>query len=314
MQPIQRILCVSDGTHADTPALEQALSQARHHVAQLDVQVLCPPLPDEFGRYNAAYESGLKEQLQQRLAAVGQRLKDAPPLHNIKITATHAPARYLVAAVLEGSYQLLIKAPAPHTNARGKTLQGFAAVDMELLRLCPCPVWLSRPIVRPREEMVVAVAVEANSEDATRRALALQILQFGKSLADQCNGELQVISCWDYPFEDYLRFSPWSRLEDNEIQSVVAQAHQVQRNTLQELIQAAGIGINVKRHFPRGSADQLIPEVVNTHSVDLLVMGSQGRTGIPGLTMGNTAENILHQLSCSLLAIKPAGFVSPVAR
>jgi len=41
-------------------------------------------------------------------------------------------------------------------------------------------------------------------------------------------------------------------------------------------------------------------------------MGTVARTGIQGFIMGNTAENILNQLDCSVLAVKPPGFVTPV--
>lgn len=41
-------------------------------------------------------------------------------------------------------------------------------------------------------------------------------------------------------------------------------------------------------------------------------MGTVARTGIPGFIIGNTAENILQKIDCSLLALKPLGFVSPV--
>ena len=36
------------------------------------------------------------------------------------------------------------------------------------------------------------------------------------------------------------------------------------------------------------------------------------RTGVPGFIMGNTAEKILNQIDCSVLAIKPAVFKTPV--
>ena len=45
---------------------------------------------------------------------------------------------------------------------------------------------------------------------------------------------------------------------------------------------------------------------------DLVVMGTVGRTGIAGLFIGNTAEMVLEQVQCSVLAVKPPGFVSPV--
>jgi len=36
------------------------------------------------------------------------------------------------------------------------------------------------------------------------------------------------------------------------------------------------------------------------------------RTGLSGLIMGNTAETILGSVRCSVLAVKPQGFVTPV--
>jgi nucleotide-binding universal stress UspA family protein len=41
-------------------------------------------------------------------------------------------------------------------------------------------------------------------------------------------------------------------------------------------------------------------------------MGTVARTGVRGFIMGNTAETILEQIVCSVLAIKPPGFVTPV--
>jgi len=41
-------------------------------------------------------------------------------------------------------------------------------------------------------------------------------------------------------------------------------------------------------------------------------MGTVGRTGIQGFFIGNTAEEILNQVECSVLAVKPPGFQTPV--
>jgi len=42
-------------------------------------------------------------------------------------------------------------------------------------------------------------------------------------------------------------------------------------------------------------------------------MGTVCRTGVAGLFIGNTAEKVLRQVDCSLLTVKPEGFVTPVA-
>ena len=65
-------------------------------------------------------------------------------------------------------------------------------------------------------------------------------------------------------------------------------------------------------HLLKGSPCKEVPVFADRFEPDLVVMGTVARTGISGLFMGNTAETILNQLNCSLLAIKPSGFVSPV--
>ena len=47
--------------------------------------------------------------------------------------------------------------------------------------------------------------------------------------------------------------------------------------------------------------------------VDLIVMGTGASSGIPGLIIGNTAEHVLQSTRASVLAVKPTGFVSPIA-
>jgi universal stress protein E len=42
------------------------------------------------------------------------------------------------------------------------------------------------------------------------------------------------------------------------------------------------------------------------------VMGTIGRTGVKGLLIGETAERVLRRANCSVLALKPRGFRSPL--
>ena len=70
--------------------------------------------------------------------------------------------------------------------------------------------------------------------------------------------------------------------------------------------------IHPNTHLSKGDARNVIPELAQELHADLVVMGTVARTGIPGLLIGNTAESILDQLDCSVLAVKPPGFVSPV--
>lgn len=78
------------------------------------------------------------------------------------------------------------------------------------------------------------------------------------------------------------------------------------------LLREAEINSETNIHNVRGLADKIIPDFIEDNSIDILVMGTVGRSGILGLIIGNTAENILQKVGCSLLALKPNGFVSSI--
>jgi len=72
-------------------------------------------------------------------------------------------------------------------------------------------------------------------------------------------------------------------------------------------------GITPQIHLPRNdSAATVIVELAKKQSIDLLVMGTVCRTGLPGFFIGNTAEKVLSEVNCSVLTVKPEGFVTPV--
>ena len=65
-------------------------------------------------------------------------------------------------------------------------------------------------------------------------------------------------------------------------------------------------------HLVEGRAGDVIAEVAGRLEVDLIVIGTVGRTGVPGFLIGNTAERVLDSVECSVLTLKPEGFETPV--
>ena len=61
-----------------------------------------------------------------------------------------------------------------------------------------------------------------------------------------------------------------------------------------------------------GPPDRAVMQVIEDHDIDLLIMGTIGRSNTPGILLGNTTERLLTQLPCSVLAIKPSGFQCPI--
>jgi universal stress protein E len=63
-------------------------------------------------------------------------------------------------------------------------------------------------------------------------------------------------------------------------------------------------------HLREGAPDEVIAQFAREIAADLVVMGTVNRTGLVRVVIGSTAERILDQLNCDVLALKPAGFVS----
>jgi universal stress protein E len=98
-----------------------------------------------------------------------------------------------------------------------------------------------------------------------------------------------------------------------EFSSYLAAAERRAAESLNKLKDSFGEDLaRVHLHLRRGGLEEVIPEFVVAHGVDLVVLGTVARTGIAGLLIGNTAERLLQRLPCSVLAVKPNGFVSSV--
>lgn len=310
MRHYHNLLYVSHGTADETEGLKQALSLARNNNAPLSVLVVCPKFPDEFPDYRKKYEEFLLAQAEASIHATKQaiKLEEAAVDISIELVSDKTPATRIIRHILQNGHDLVIK----EAEARDESGSGFKAIDMDLLRKCPCPVWLCRPIKHSRQHIQVAVAIDPESSEPAAENLSKRMLELSRSLADSCSGELHIISCWDYEFESILRHSVWVKASDAQIAEAVLDTQHEHRVALERLIEASGISGSHRIHHLRGMAEERIPSLVKDEKIDILVMGTVARTGILGFIIGNTAENIVQRLSCSLMALKPQGFTSPV--
>ena len=61
----------------------------------------------------------------------------------------------------------------------------------------------------------------------------------------------------------------------------------------------------------RGSIQNVLSEQIRQHEIDLLVLGTHGRSGIRTLFLGSVAEAIFRQVSCPVLTVGPAVAIEP---
>ena len=185
----------------------------------------------------------------------------------------------------------------------------FGSTAMHLMRKCPCPVWVVRP-TQPERYRILA-AVDPSSPDEEPHAVNIKIMDLATALArlDQC--ELIVVHTWTFPAEQSLRSG--YTVASSELDAWVLKARDQRRRRVTELLRPYPLqDLESQVYMLKGRPGRLIPELAAKLEVGLIVMGTVSRTGVAGLFMGNTAEKILRQVGCSVLTVKPDGFVTPV--
>lgn len=198
----------------------------------------------------------------------------------------------------------------------------LGSTDQHLLRKCPCPVWLARSAAPAPGTVVAAVDVDEAmaSEPATLHGLNLRILEAAVAAAGCTGARLTLLHAWDAPGENMLRM--WSDGGDPDVAvgaylDGIRHAHEAGlaalRHEAERMAAERGIGIAVESMLVRGEPRDVIPETVQALEASVLVMGTVARTGIPGLIIGNTAEDIVNSVECDLLTVKPQGFRTPLA-
>jgi len=241
----------------------------------------------------------------------------AEPDINIEVKAlVGKPFIEVIRYVLRCDHDLVIK-NADETQGIGRVL--FGSTDMHLMRKCPCPVWIIKATEQPQFGRILA-ALDHDPEDAVTDVLNRRILEMSTSLALSEFNELHIVHAWRSACESFMK-SPRMNPTNVDVDAMVAEEAEEQRSWLKSIVTAHGAKadkdaidyLNPCLHVMNGRAAQVVPMTARGLGVDLVIMGTVGRSGVAGLFMGNTAEKILAQLDCSVLAIKPPGFETPVS-
>ncbi len=323
MRRFRKILYVhEENSPIALETLQLGLKIAADSEGQVDlVTVLDPPAATFASNISILLQSRWIEESEEQLWQLAQSASPDKKLNSKVIEGR--PHIQVVREVLRHDYDLVIKPIGPS----GLLDRLFGRLDMRLLRDCPCPVWLSKGEAYGAFDNVLA-AVDADIETPlendiwdppAKDALNRLILELSLSLCAGAGARLHVGHAWAPPF-----LSPFSRarvnLPQQEIDAYVATVRRMHTGWLRNLMEQAiswfgqdiAESVKLKTHLPQGDPEVEIPRLVSDIGADLLIMGTVARSGVSGLVMGNTAETILDHISCSVLAVKPAGFMSNV--
>ena len=308
MKRFREILVVA-GTEPETPQLiQRAAELADRNQARLTIFDVVPRLPrtrrssvaDSIDLQSLLIEARIKdlEEMASRVMTIPTRVAVAEGIRFIEI----------IERVVNYDHDLVIMLPDRTRESRG--LRG-ATTTMHLLRKCPCPVWVDDPMAWDRRDVVVAVGPFDDTEDGGR--LQQMLAELGTSLAAMQGGQAHLVHAWRLEGENLMRNGRVS-LAKSEVDALVAEEQAAAETGFDRLVtQLLDKDLRFQTHLRRGEPADVIGKVVDEVRPGVVVMGTLARAGLKGLIIGNTAERLLDSFEGSVLAVKPPGFVSPVA-
>lgn len=316
MKRFSNILLVVDTEAESAAALSRAVALARNNQASLTIVSVVEEISSNPTRAVLWVELCAKLLGDERARLDNMIVSVAEPDINITSKTLVGKAFIeIIRHVLRHDHDLVIKCA---DEPQGTVRTSFGSTDMHLLRKCPCPIWIIKSTGRAPVGRIMA-ALDHDPENTATTALNRQILEMSTSLALSEFCELDIVHAWRLAWESFIR-SPRSTLSEAEVDDMVAEEGRNRRHWLESLVTTYGAEtdkdamnyLNPHLHVFKGHPTQVVPTTARDVGADLVIMGTVGRSGVAGLFMGNTAESILAQLDCSVLAIKPPGFETPV--
>jgi nucleotide-binding universal stress UspA family protein len=307
MSSYKNILCYLDTASAvPQSAWQHALRLAAEHGASLTIADVAPEAPwyaplvgnaaayvEEF---RAARSQALQEKLQEALA-LGLRAEC--------VLLDGNPFLALTQQVLRGRHDLLIN------TAMGGGRMGalFGATAKRLVRKCPSAVMITAPDHNGPFRHI-CVAVDPRPRGSSQNVLNQALLERGLQLAASEGATLTVLHAWQI----YGEMALLSRTSPEDFEVHREQVRHQTASLLDWLLEPYAERLGGARiELRQGDPVSVLPAFVASESVDLTLIGTVACPAIAGLLVGNTAEQLIHGIGSSLLALKPEGFKSPVA-
>jgi nucleotide-binding universal stress UspA family protein len=305
MTVVKSILVDIDTSAVHHPALDHAVSLAARCHAPVKIVDVLPWVPPRVRHFvTPERERDLVEHRRERLEAVAKTVQGVATTTDL---LRGRPGTALIQEVLRSNHDLLVRSHGRHDEGNPRP---FGAIDMELLRQCPCPVWLAAR-TDPHRPWRVLAAVHPSVDDDDEQALNRTILEWALTLVGFGQAQLTILQAWMPYGASILK----SHMRPEEFTEFVESTRRSEEDALRGFLEpfAEQLG-NAAVECVYGEPEEAITRFVQAHGVDVVVMGTVGRSGIAGVVIGNTAERVLQRLRGSVLAVKPPGFQTSIPK
>ena len=302
----KNILVVVDPTVEQQPSLDRAAFLARSYGAKISLILCIYDLSYEMTSMLSVDEREAMRHgvIEQQKCWLNELIANYSDL-TIETTVTwhNRPFEAFIRHVIAHDIDLLVKSTHKHGKLKSVI---FTPTDWHLLRKSPCDVLLVKDHAWPKGGTILT-AVNAVSEDQAHIDLNERVIGHATDIAKVVSANVKLVN--GYPGTPVNIAIEIPEFNLNEYNSSVRAHHE---QAIAQLAKKAGLPVSCCI-TEEGLAEDVIPTVARNFDVELVVIGTIGRTGLSAAFIGNTAEHVIDQIECDLLAVKPKGFKSPLA-
>ena len=294
MVSIKRILVGIDARNQQIgKTANLALQQAEAIASLTGARItLLHCLEDEIPGENPPSADARAQQARTLLEQIAEPLEAARISCEIEVCEGDASTQVL-RVIREKNIDLLIVGKRAQSDTDGRPL---GSVSLEVIRYAPCLVSVVRHAAKPVPEIVVAATDGGPMGD--------RVLEAAARIASIHSATLHVLHAVQIGMEIQMEGTEAER-------QFVVERREAIRKSARMAAERAGFSGRLEVHAGVSTPDQAVYEAVERLKPDVVVLGTVSRTGIPGILVGNTAEQLLSSLDCSLLVEKPEDFIAP---
>jgi universal stress protein E len=302
------LLVVVDPTASSHPSIERASWIARQLTSRIELFIsdYSPELTDGRSKGPASPQqarAAVLERHRQRLEQLATPLRDAGLAVDVDARWDYPLHDSIVRKAQDSRADLVIKDTHFHSVLKRSI---FSNTDWSLIRNCANTLWLVKPRPPGKHPCFVA-AVDPLHERDKPADLDNRILAAAKVFCGALGGELHAFHAYDVTAAIAVSTDSMTMpiaLPINEITDAMRIEH---TEAVKRLCRDQGIPPD-RTHVHQGGTRELLMTLTEQLRADVVVMGAISRSGLKGLFLGNTAEDVLDRLHCDLLIVKPEGF------
>jgi nucleotide-binding universal stress UspA family protein len=294
MQPFGAILFATDFSENSRQAFEAACALGLGNQTRLVVLHVAEPnrvchQPVYHGQESVQFHAAQPGEVEQLSAMrrMGELYIPDRPVQMEYIANQGDAAEEILRKARELRSDLIVMGTHGRTGLR-RMLAGSVAVSV--LRAAPCPVLALRSVEQPRTTNDIRVILHPTDFSVDSEA-ALRVARW---LARERGARLIVLHV--AVLEDLLAGTPAAEIDPR-----------LDREALEDVrkrVEGPDLKHRVESMLRRGYAAEGILQTAEEVDCDVIVMGTNGRSGLSRLLMGSVAEHVLAKADCPVLVAK----------